>query len=548
MIMRIRLTEWYGALAIGLVGWLAVLLTLRDPGFTSDEPFNVHYGKVFVSELRLRGWNFFSDETITRTFARRSEHPPLGRWVIGWVHWLLDQRRLDSHHVDLVRARVAPASVFALLLVLLVRFTSKHYGKISGAVAGLSLLLIPRVFAHAHFAALETVLSWTYFAAVSSAAWMMGGRLWLRALWAGALMGCALLTKLQGFLLLPVIGLWAVLFYRWRGLVAVILSGGIATVVFFAGWPWLWSDLTRLWNDLRSAGPFHAILWGDMARTMPRLTLFFSSSVDRQEFFVPYFGQIYRDWLLPWHYPWVLFMATVPVGLHVLGFCALGRMLFCERSDVRGLLVFGSILFPLVLFSLPRVPVYDGARLFLMVFPLWAVFVGRGAQWVWELLRGRLRPRTAGIVLAVALLTQSVGICYYHPFGLSYYNLLVGGLRGAAGLGLEVTYWGDSVTANLINRWSQLAPADSCAVLVPSLYDPYSKLYETAATARKRQQLESPDKPCPYVIVYNRKAYLENVKQLIDERSPELQISRDGVWLSAVYQRQESQSNSRGGQ
>ena len=40
------------------------------------------------------------------------------------------------------------------------------------------------------------------------------------------------------------------------------------------------------------------------------------------------------------------------------------------------------MVFVLLVFSLPGTPVYDGVRLFLMVFPLWAVWVGIGAGWL----------------------------------------------------------------------------------------------------------------------------------------------------------------------
>ena len=51
------------------------------------------------------------------------------------------------------------------------------------------------------------------------------------------------------------------------------------------------------------------------------------------------------------------------------------------------------MLFPLVLFSLPHISVYDGARLFLVVFPLWAIFIGRGGAIAFEKLREKLSPR-----------------------------------------------------------------------------------------------------------------------------------------------------------
>ena len=57
-----------------------------------------------------------------------------------------------------------------------------------------------------------------------------------------------------------------------------------------------------------------------------------------------------------------------------------------------------------------------------------------------------------------------------HPFGLSYYNALVGGLPGAERLGLELTYWGDAVDRVLLDRLVREVPPDETAALVPTLY------------------------------------------------------------------------------
>ena len=49
------------------------------------------------------------------------------------------------------------------------------------------------------------------------------------------------------------------------------------------------------------------------------------------------------------------------------------------------------------------------------------------------------------ILLSGFLLAQGFGTLALHPFELSYYNLLTGGLAGAERLGLELTYWSDAV-------------------------------------------------------------------------------------------------------
>ena len=51
----------------------------------------------------------------------------------------------------------------------------------------------------------------------------------------------------------------------------------------------------------------------------------------------------------------------------------------------------------------------------------------------------------SGPSLVALLVAQGFGVVATYPFGLSYYNVLVGGLPGAERLGLEVTYWSDAV-------------------------------------------------------------------------------------------------------
>ena len=98
------------------------------------------------------------------------------------------------------------------------------------------------------------------------------------------------------------------------------------------------------------------------------------------------------------------------------------------------------------------VPVYDGERLFLHVFPAWALLIGLGFGWLWNRYRTASSGRRVRIILAGFLLVQVYGRSSLHPFGLSYYNGLVGGLPGAERLGLELTYWNDAVDQVLLDR------------------------------------------------------------------------------------------------
>src|SRR2546428_642944 len=118
---------------------------------------------------------------------------------------------------------------------------------------------------------------------------------------------------MHGFFLLPLVGVWAIIFYRLRGVPAVALWTLAGLVVFFAGWQWLWNDVAVFWTQLR-AGTVSSSGFARLPHTFSRLTAYLSSSLDRQAIYVTYLGRSLRDTELPWHYPWVLFGVTVPIG------------------------------------------------------------------------------------------------------------------------------------------------------------------------------------------------------------------------------------------
>lgn len=159
----------------------------------------------------------------------------------------------------------------------------------------------------------------------------------------------ALLTKIHAWLLIPILGAWA---FLWlpprRALSAITIWALVGIGLFWLGWPWLWHDSAR-----RFLG-----YWG--------------TGVERATLQVQYFGRVMADRDVPWHYPWFYFAVTVPVGLHALGVIGLVRGWIDRRFDPSAPLLAGSILLFLVIFS-TRVPIYDGERLFLNVFPAWAL-------------------------------------------------------------------------------------------------------------------------------------------------------------------------------
>lgn len=428
----------------------------QGPGLTVDEIFNVEQGVYLVESARSLGWYNLIPGTSVEAYRPENgynpDHPPLGRYWLGVHHqlvwWLAPPHQPDGVFVTAC-ARLGSATAFALTIWLIGAYVGlaaksgatgrdgSPFQSWQAPLACVALVLMPRVYGHAHLAALETVTNLTCTAAVLAvAAWWAGpaAPTWKTSLLAGVLMGLALLTKIQAILIPFPIIVWALLRWRQRA-IAPLLSWGIAALAVFALWPYLWLD---------PVGHFQEYL----GRATKRMTLY-----------CYYFGTRYADKEVPWHYPFVMFAITVPVGLHLLGLwgvkAAAVRTSTTESSHEnvwRTRLLLACGLFPLIVFAIPNTAVYDGERLFLTAYPLWAPIIAGGAVSAMRLVATRCGASVTKFAACVLVLAQVVSNWQIHPTYLSYYNLAIGGLGGAEKLGMEMNYWGDAITRDLLEQ------------------------------------------------------------------------------------------------
>lgn len=543
--------NWFWPAAVAFIAWLWCLSALdptgeypglhEGPGLTLDEQFNIEQGVLMVDALIDGRWADFRTEVNALP-----DHPLLGRlWLGAWheiAYLLFRPASLPDNSapppppgipapilagsaaprhppaLSVACARSGSAAAFALLVFLVGWRTSAWYGKLTGGLASLSLVLMPHVFGHAHLAALESSVNLTYAAAALAFAEFADSPRPpspLRLLGLGGLLGLALLTKIQGVLLTVPVGLWMLWQWRWRAIPTGLAWGLAAGVVFFCCWPWLWD---APWEHARK---------------------FLGSSTKRQALPVWYLGNTFADRDVPWHYPWVMFLTTVPVGLHCLGFFGATRQ---GNLRSREWLLLAVILFPLVLFSIPGVAVYDGTRLFLMVFPLWGVFVGRGAAEAWQWCAARSGPRIAAGLLALLLAGQAYDLFALAPCQLSYYNLCVGGVRGADALGLPCTYWGDTLTRSFLEEVSAAVPPGATLRFIPAMHRFQLQDLQTrsAALASRGQKLlpyntDGNPQP-PHLLLFMRKeAVPAEFHQPPVAAARVITLRRQGVVLAAYY-------------
>lgn len=539
---RLVLTTWPSAL-VALAAWLSVAICVdpagsypslpEGPGLTVDEIFNVEQGVYLVEQARELGWYNLIPGVSIEAFRRENgynpDHPPLGRYWLGFHHqcaMTLVPPDLPDGPFVAACARFGSATAFALTIWLVGAFASAmaHEGRADstaigiaastwnwdGLLASLALVLMPRVYGHAHLASLETVTNLTCSGAVLCVAWLWRGSDPPRALpagVAGVVMGLALLTKIQAVLIpIPII-VMALLRWRLKAIAPIVVWGITAVGLFFLSWPYLWQN------------PIGHLL-EYLGRTTNRVTLYCF-----------YLGTRYADKAVPWHYPFVMFAVTVPVGLHLLGLCS---ALPCRRKPSPSPLpdrqcrtspfakfsadcwqcgiVLACLIFPLIVFAMPGVAVYDGERLFLTVFPLWAVLIGRGAARLFEYAKSALGRPLAMVALALLVAIQAGLNCCYHPVYLSYYNELVGGRAGAENLGMEMNYWGDAVTRSLLRQATQGNEKFSVLRIAPSLhqFQEGDLLRQSPILRSQWQKVTASERPVRLTIAFRRRADLSD--------------------------------------
>ncbi len=221
--------------------------------------------------------------------------------------------------------------------------------------------------------------------------------------------------------------------------------------------------------------------WSDPLRG---IAIFLWSNLTRQQTtFIPtrFFGTLY-EFSLPWYNTLAWVGLTVPpIVLLLIVMGVVGTATRRSGSEVRGSRIEErersagqradssacnpqfSILGPqslawllllnaatlLVIRALPGAPGHDGERQLLGSFPFLACLAGVGAEflraWLARWRGAVLAAWLVGGLVAATIGSAAAATWHYRSAPLSYYTELIGGVRGAAKLGLEPTYYWDAL-------------------------------------------------------------------------------------------------------
>jgi 4-amino-4-deoxy-L-arabinose transferase-like glycosyltransferase len=494
------------------------LATLGDYGITWDENFYFP-----ASDARVEWLKQPSLATIDQYWSQIHERPPMLIVLSGLGKFLF-------HDVLGVVSTIVGYRLCLLIFVFALCWTlytwaAELYGDLVALIVTLSFTLMPRVFFHAHIAAIDytitamsLLVAYAYWKEARSRKWP-----WVTAI----LLGLTMLTKINGlFLYAPLMLYWAYLnrhqilwrLYRQANFdpeerkqcyLRLIPLYTIPFVMWIAGWPWLWHHtLDRILENLL----YHA-------RYTP--------------VHIYYLGTTYL--YPPWHYPFVQILATTPLITIVTLIGGLMAITLRRAWDTYLWIGLNAALTIGMLIS--KVPKYDGVRLMLPAFPFLCLLAGAGLYYGVQLIRPAWARKLAlGSYLLLLLVSAYFGVVRTHPYQSSYYSKVVGGVDGAVQrLGLEADYWGNSYRGLLpwMNEHNEETVWLFRRETDPYLLNAFDYYIEDGLL---QQPVRSAGKDSTYVILLIRQGFFtEEMWSYYTEEEPVFAVRLSNTILAGIY-------------
>lgn len=533
------------ALGAGLaLLYLVALMATDTMGFTRDESYYFHAGREYAGWFAELEENIdagemresFTQEGIDKHWSYNPEHPVLMKTLFG----------LSDRYLHAERGWMSPSLAMrfptmvsgALMIFFTFLFALDAFrSRLAGVAAALSLALLPRLFFHSHLAVFDVGITaawlatiYAYWRAFRSTPWV-----WT----AGIVWGLALITKLNAFFipfaLLGHLALKSV--YEWRVKrnhvyipplpAALFTMAVLGPILFYAGWPRHWFD------------------------TVERVTWYLEFHLRHEHYFVNYFGQNLWEPPFPWHYPFVMTLATTPVIILLLWFSGGltmlvdtlvrwrrdGRLFADERAT--GLLLLINALLPFLVIARPSTPIFGGIKHWFPALPFLAILGGYGVmrfyEWARALNPGASRPMVAAL-LVVIVAPSAIATWSARDVGTGYYNEAVGNFTGGAERQGMRQFWGYASRMTL-DWMNENLPPNALVNFQNTTYGSYA-MYKEEHLLRDDIRISYNHSTANCTVFHEQKAFAELEYELwsaYDTMSPSFVADHHGVPMATVY-------------
>jgi 4-amino-4-deoxy-L-arabinose transferase-like glycosyltransferase len=420
--------QWIRSLEAAFLGAgiVAIVLLWDRYGISWDESMRALHGEMVLEYFRSAG-----ESREVTTHPELSPYTALPDLLAALAYRALPQWKYAIRHT--VSALFALATIPALF-----RFTRQLGDAWAGPLAALILLTLPAFSGHAFINSKDIPLACAFAWAMVALAWTFrNGRVTLRTVVVGGL-GFALPLMIRP-------GILPVLLFFYGVLLVFTLAprDGREDTTSAAGWALATVGIFTLsWLAMILVWP-----WAHERPLFHPLSAFLTTGAFPMVIPVLFDGSVHASDALPRRYLLQMLVVKTPLPVSALALTGLavgiGRVFRSGRAETTALLVgIVWLMVPVAAWTLLTPTIYDGIRHFLFVVPSLAVWSAVGLLWLVRRVGGSSSV-ARGLVLAagVCLVLWPVKeMTRLHPYEMTYYNRLVGGLDGAAGR-YETDYW-----------------------------------------------------------------------------------------------------------
>ncbi len=526
-----RLARWTIPAALFLGSLLLVTATLKDYGVTWDEP-----PYFYASDLHFR-WIIEFGNDLVKGELRQSlrdqnimaawhwnpynvPHPPFSRIISGLT------KHIFSPWLDKFSAyRLGPALFFAALVLVMYLWMTELFGRATGLFSAFALVVMPNIFGFAHIAVTDLPLASMWF--LTAYCFWKGLTNWRWSVALGVVWGLALATKFPALLIPVPLILWAHLFQRHKYVNNIFAMLFLAPLIMVASQPYLWHQ-----PGLRILEFLHE---GISRAYRPETN-----------FMIYFFNQLYFTDQLPRYYPLFIVGVTTPEPVLALALMGLVSIPWLHQRPVAPALFAMNAAFVLIMGILPGAVLHDGARQLLAALPFLASLAGVGfyvlVTWSAEAAQrskvskgvANVKRKIIGALFLLVLFSPALELYLCHPFQLSYYNRLVGGIRGAYEKGLETTYFMEAMPPGFLKSLNEKLPKN--ATINASFANFMFTYYQNEGRLRRDIRISS-KQPFDYYILLNRRSVLSPRERQLTRAAvtPYLSVAIAGVPLVYVW-------------
>jgi hypothetical protein len=458
-------------------------------------------------------------------------HPPFYA-LLGLAGWRLSHRWLRP----LQAYRFGPMLLTAATAGVICAHLTRRRAPWASALAAVLIPLMPRTFAHAHYAHYDMPMTCLWLLAQVAFVASLNSRWWAAPF--GVALGLCAGTKFTGlFAVVPALA--------WVVLVEVLPGrgrhGGRRTEVIHPPRPGLRTLLIALPLAVLSLYAIQPPWWIEPITGPDRFVTSNLTRAKTQPLASRYFGTIY-EFALPWHNTIVLTAITTPILVLALGLVGIGACLARRRTEP------GALIWPLswatlmIVRALPNAPGHDGIRQFLPSVASLAILAGLGAAW----LADRIPPgwRRAGVPILVAAVVGEclVGIARTYPYTDSFYNVAFGGLKAAERYGFELTYYWETTGPEFwdwVRTQARRKPVKLCLSMDATNHDLLREWGEIPSNVQimhlNNRNIDMMERPDYYVQQRRWGLYYPDDFLLERHGHPRFAIRREGVDLLRVF-------------